>query len=31
LALGGGRDEVRRDTVGEALSLLWSVLWEEGP
>jgi nicotinamide-nucleotide amidase len=31
LALGGGRDQVRRDTVGEALSLLWSVLWEEGP
>jgi nicotinamide-nucleotide amidase len=31
LALGGGRDEVRRDTVGEALRLLWNVLWEEGP
>jgi nicotinamide-nucleotide amidase len=31
LALGGGRDEVRRDTVEQALSLLWNVLWEEGP
>jgi nicotinamide-nucleotide amidase len=31
LMLGGGRDEVRRDTVEEALGLFWSVLWEEGP
>ena len=31
LALGGGRAEVRRDTVEQALSLLWNVLWEEGP
>jgi nicotinamide-nucleotide amidase len=31
LALGGGREEVRRGTVEEALRLLWSVLWEEGP
>ena len=31
LTLGGGRDEVRRDTVEEALRLFWSVLWEEGP
>jgi len=30
LALPGGRDEVRRETVGEALRLLWSLLWEEG-
>ena len=31
LALGGGREEVRRDTVEQALGLLWNVLWEEGP
>ncbi len=31
LALQGGRDEVRRGTVEQALRLLWSVLWEEGP
>jgi len=31
LALAGGRDEVRRDTVEEALGLFWSVLREEGP
>jgi nicotinamide-nucleotide amidase len=31
LTLGGGRDEVRRDTVEEALRLFWSVLGEEGP
>ena len=31
LALPGGRDEVRRETVGEALRLLWSLLREEGP
>ena len=30
LTLPGGRDEVRRETVGEALRLLWSLLWEEG-
>jgi nicotinamide-nucleotide amidase len=31
LALDGGRDEVRRGTVEQALGLLWSVLGEEGP
>jgi nicotinamide-nucleotide amidase len=31
LALVGGRDEVRRETVGEVLRLLWNVLREEGP
>ena len=31
LALDGGRDEVRRGTVEQALRLLWSVIWEEGP
>jgi nicotinamide-nucleotide amidase len=31
LALAGGRDEIRRDTVEQALRLLWSVLWEEDP
>ena len=31
LALSGGREEVRRDTVEQVLSLLWNVLWEEGP
>ena len=31
LALQGGRDEVRRGTVEQALRLLWSVVWEEGP
>jgi len=31
LALAGGRDEVRRETVGEVLGLLWGVLREEGP
>ena len=31
LALAGGRDEVRRDTVEESLRLLWNVIWEEGP
>jgi nicotinamide-nucleotide amidase len=30
-ALVGGRDEVRRATVGEVLRLLWNVLREEGP
>jgi nicotinamide-nucleotide amidase len=30
LALSGGRDEVRREAVGEALRLLWRLLWEEG-
>jgi nicotinamide-nucleotide amidase len=30
LALDGGRDEVRRGTVEQALRLLWSVIWEEG-
>ena len=31
LALAGARDEIRRDTVEQALGLLWSVLWEEDP
>jgi nicotinamide-nucleotide amidase len=31
LALDGGRDQVRRGTVEQALRLLWSVIWEEGP
>jgi nicotinamide-nucleotide amidase len=31
LALAGGRNEVRQETVAEALRLLWNVLWEEGP
>jgi nicotinamide-nucleotide amidase len=31
LALAGGRDEVRRDTVEQSLWLLWNVLGEEGP
>ena len=31
LALGGDRNDIRRDTVEQALSLLWSVLWEEDP
>jgi len=31
LGLQGGRDMVRRGTVEQALGLLWSVLWEEGP
>jgi nicotinamide-nucleotide amidase len=31
LALPGGRDEVRRETVEEVLRLLWSELREEGP
>jgi nicotinamide-nucleotide amidase len=31
LALPGGRDEIRRDTVERSLRLLWSVLWEENP
>jgi nicotinamide-nucleotide amidase len=30
LVLAGGRDEVRRDTVEQALRLLWQVLREEG-
>ena len=31
LALSGGRDEIRRDTVERSLRLMWSVLWEENP
>jgi nicotinamide-nucleotide amidase len=31
LALSGGRDEIRRDTVERSLRLMWSVLWEETP
>ena len=31
LALSGGRDEIRRDTVERSLRLMWSVLWEESP
>jgi nicotinamide-nucleotide amidase len=31
LALAGDRNDIRRDTVEQALSLLWSVLWEEDP
>jgi nicotinamide-nucleotide amidase len=31
LALSGGRDEIRRDTVERSLRLLWSVIWEENP
>jgi nicotinamide-nucleotide amidase len=31
LALAGDRNDIRRDTVQQALSLLWSVLWEEDP
>ena len=31
LALHGGRDEVRRGTVEQALRLLWNMLWEECP
>jgi len=31
LALAGGRDEVRRETVREALRLLWGMLREEAP
>jgi len=31
LALDGGREEVRRGTVEQALSLLWDVLREEDP
>ena len=31
LALSGGRDEIRRDTVERSLRLLWNMLWEENP
>jgi nicotinamide-nucleotide amidase len=31
LALSGGRDVIRRDTVERSLRLMWSVLWEENP
>jgi nicotinamide-nucleotide amidase len=31
LALAGGRNEIRRDTVGEALKLLWELLREDDP
>jgi hypothetical protein len=31
LALAGGRNEVRRDTVREALKLLWELLREDDP
>jgi len=31
LALSGGRDEIRRDTVERSLRLLWNMLWEESP
>jgi nicotinamide-nucleotide amidase len=31
LALPGGRDQVRHETVGEVLRLLWNALREEGP
>ena len=31
LALAGGRNDVRRDTVGEALKLLWKLLREDHP
>jgi nicotinamide-nucleotide amidase len=31
LALAGGRDEVRRETVEEALKLLWNLLREDAP
>ena len=31
LALAGGRDEVRQQTVAEVLRLLWNALREEGP
>ena len=31
LTLSGGRDEVRRDTVAEALKLLWEQLREDDP
>jgi nicotinamide-nucleotide amidase len=31
LALSGGRDEIRRDTVERSLRLMWNVLWEENP
>jgi nicotinamide-nucleotide amidase len=31
LALSGGRNEIRRDTVGEALKLLWEQLREDDP
>jgi nicotinamide-nucleotide amidase len=31
LALSGGRNEIRRDTVERSLRLMWSVLWEENP
>ncbi len=31
LALAGGRNDIRRDTVGEALKLLWKLLREDDP
>ena len=31
LALAGGRNEIRRDTVREALKLLWDMLREDAP
>ena len=31
LALAGGRNEIRRDTVGDALNLLWELLREDAP
>jgi nicotinamide-nucleotide amidase len=31
LALAGDRDQVRRDTVDQALTLLLDLLWEDGP
>ena len=31
LALAGERNEIRRDTVGEALKLLWEQLREDDP
>jgi len=31
LALAGGRNDIRRDTVGEALKLLWEQLREDDP
>ena len=31
LALAGGRNEIRRDTVGDALKLLWELLREDAP
>jgi nicotinamide-nucleotide amidase len=30
-ALAGGRNDIRRDTVGEALKLLWELLREDDP